>query len=127
MHCQRLVRFIRSSRRRYIYVCANTPAILAAPKSEDDFTSDRDYGRRDRDYGSSRRTFIIPLHRCEWDANDDLIAAERSFPSRDELPMPTAPPYTAFVGNLPFDLTEGDLGDFFAPSEVRCMPLSIRD
>jgi len=74
-----------------------------APKSEDDFTSDRDYSRRDRDYGSSR--------------------PERSFPSRDELPMPTAPPYTAFVGNLPFDLTEGDLGDFFAPSEVKSVKI----
>lgn len=38
---------------------------------------------------------------------------------REDLPLPTEPPYTAFVGNLAFDLIETDLEEFFAGSEVR--------
>ncbi|CAA18401.1 translation initiation factor [Schizosaccharomyces pombe] len=32
---------------------------------------------------------------------------------RDAIPIPSEPPFTAHVGNLSFDLTENDLGDFF--------------
>lgn len=59
-------------------------------------------------------------------ASGDLIPyliADRGdrggYPLREELPLPTQPPYTAFVGNLPFDITDGELGDHFAPNEVR--------
>ncbi|KAM0751491.1 hypothetical protein T439DRAFT_347362 [Meredithblackwellia eburnea MCA 4105] len=38
---------------------------------------------------------------------------ESDRPPRAELPIPTAPPYTAFVGNLSFDVLEDDLKDFF--------------
>ena len=38
---------------------------------------------------------------------------------REEVPLPTQPPYTAFVGNLAFDLTEEDLGAYFGPHAVR--------
>lgn len=37
------------------------------------------------------------------------------YPSREELPLPTQPPFTAFVGNLSFEATELDISDFFAP------------
>lgn len=44
--------------------------------------------------------------------------ADRHFaPIHEDLPLPTHPPYTAFVGNLAFDITEKDLEDFFQ-SEV---------
>lgn len=40
---------------------------------------------------------------------------------RVEVPLPTQPPFTAFVGNLAFDLTEKQLGDFFGTTdEVSC-------
>ncbi|KAK4056398.1 Eukaryotic translation initiation factor 4B [Microbotryomycetes sp. JL221] len=39
-------------------------------------------------------------------------------PERPEVPFPTAPPYTAFVGNLTFEVVDDDLRDFFAPMEV---------
>jgi RNA recognition motif-containing protein len=32
--------------------------------------------------------------------------------------MPTKPPYTAFIGNLAFDLTESELEQFFSPIKV---------
>lgn len=46
-------------------------------------------------------------------------------PPRAEVPIPTAPPYTAFVGNLAFDTTEGDLDGFFAPLQV-CLQIASR-
>lgn len=39
-------------------------------------------------------------------------------PPRQELPLPSAPPYTAFVGNLSFDVREPEVEDFLAPSKV---------
>jgi len=47
-----------------------------------------------------------------------IIAADRAAPPREELPIPTEPPFTAFIGNLPYDLTEDDLSEFFAPAAV---------
>ncbi|TKY87557.1 hypothetical protein EX895_003571 [Sporisorium graminicola] len=43
---------------------------------------------------------------------------ERSYPPREELPLPDKPPFTAFVGNLSFDVMEADVEDFFAPSKT---------
>ncbi|KAJ4356561.1 Eukaryotic translation initiation factor 4B [Didymosphaeria variabile] len=37
---------------------------------------------------------------------------------REELPLPSRPPYTAHLGNLSFDATEGDINDFFTDCEV---------
>jgi RNA recognition motif-containing protein len=37
---------------------------------------------------------------------------------REELPLPTKPPYTAFVGNLAFETEEEDLSMFFEGLEV---------
>lgn len=39
-------------------------------------------------------------------------------PPRADLPLPDKPPYTAFLGSLSFDVTEGDIADFFAPHKV---------
>jgi len=46
---------------------------------------------------------------------DDYLGSrsERAGPIRDDVPLPTQPPYTAFVGNLAFDLGESDLEQFF--------------
>ena len=37
---------------------------------------------------------------------------------REQLPLPSKPPYTAHLGNLSFDATEGDVQDFFAACQV---------
>ena len=39
-------------------------------------------------------------------------------PPREDIPIPTQPPYTAFVGNLAFDLTENELEQFFSGIKV---------
>lgn len=40
--------------------------------------------------------------------------------------MPTEPPFTAYVGNLSFDTTEGDVEVFFAESKVKSIRF-VRD
>ncbi|KAI0742568.1 hypothetical protein C8Q80DRAFT_1122809 [Daedaleopsis nitida] len=44
---------------------------------------------------------------------EELLAAARSIPASDENPLPTKPPFTAFVGNLAYGLTEEDINEFF--------------
>ena len=44
---------------------------------------------------------------------------ESDRPMRAEVPIPTEPPYTAFVGNLSFETREGDLEAFFEGLGVR--------
>ncbi|GAA5938068.1 Tif3p [Sporobolomyces koalae] len=44
-------------------------------------------------------------------------------PQRIEVPIPTEPPYTAFVGNLTFEVIEADLEDFFTGLSVKSVRL----
>ena len=37
---------------------------------------------------------------------------------REQLPLPDKPPYTAHLGNLSFDVTDGEIQDFFSACEV---------
>lgn len=46
------------------------------------------------------------------------LSADRGFAVREQLPLPSKPPYTAHLGNLSFDATEGDVTDFFSGCEV---------
>ncbi|KAF8953280.1 hypothetical protein BDZ97DRAFT_1743913, partial [Flammula alnicola] len=65
-----------------------------AARIDEEQTGDR-FGRRGDDYLSSRPD-------------------RQSGPPREDIPLPTQPPYTAFVGNLAFDLTEAELEQFFS-------------
>jgi translation initiation factor 4B len=73
-------------------------ALPTAPAARDDDHGDRRGGRDD--FLSSR-------------------SDRQNYPPREDLPLPTQPPYTAFVGNLAFDLTEHDLETFFDGLKVR--------
>lgn len=37
---------------------------------------------------------------------------------REQLPLPTKPPFTVHLGNMPFDATNGDVEDFFTGCDV---------
>ncbi|CAE6524191.1 unnamed protein product [Rhizoctonia solani] len=82
----------------------NLPTAPAA-RASDDAPFDR-YARGDRDFSSRL---------------DRPSAA-----MRDDLPLPTAPPYIAYVGNLSFDLIDDDLAQFFAPEPLKSIKV-IRD
>lgn len=83
---------------------------LAAPRIEEEHSGDR-FGRRE-DFLSSRCELWIVYFSSVFDFIH--AAAERHHaPVREDIPLPTQPPYTAFVGNLAFDLTESELEQFF--------------
>lgn len=44
-------------------------------------------------------------------------------PQRAEVPIPTEPPFTCFVGNLTFEVIEADLEDFFTGLQVKSVRL----
>lgn len=47
-------------------------------------------------------------------------------PPREDLPLPTSPPYTAFIGNLAFDVTESEMASFFSGYETKSIKI-IKD
>ncbi|GAD97760.1 predicted protein, partial [Paecilomyces variotii No. 5] len=63
-------------------------------------------------YGGERRTMGNATGFMGYDRD------RTSFAPRAELPLPTQPPYTAHLGNLSFDATQGDITDLFADCEV---------
>ncbi|KAK4924004.1 Eukaryotic translation initiation factor 4B, partial [Elasticomyces elasticus] len=42
----------------------------------------------------------------------------REYSVREQLPLPSAPPYTAHLANLSFEVSHGDVQDFFQGCEV---------
>ncbi|KAF7327587.1 Translation initiation factor 4B [Mycena kentingensis (nom. inval.)] len=81
------------------------PSAPAARTDDDQARGDR-YGRRD-DFMATRPD-------------------RQAGPPREDLPLPTAPPYTAFIGNLAFDLTDLELGDFFGGDKIKSVKI-IKD
>jgi len=60
---------------------------------------------------------------------DDFLTSRpdrQNLPPRDDVPLPTQPPYTAFIGNLAFDLTEGELQQFFSGLKIKSIKI-IKD
>ena len=53
-----------------------------------------------------------------WKPADRLEDRRDGYPPREQLPLPTQPPYTAHIGNMSFDATQGDVSDFFKDCEV---------
>jgi hypothetical protein len=47
------------------------------------------------------------------------LLADRPGFAREDVPLPSKPPYTAFVGNLAFDLGEDDIANHFSDLKVR--------
>lgn len=73
------------------------------------------------DRGGARRGADWLSSQPDRGDRERMNESDRSYdrgPPRQELPLPTAPPYTAFVGNLSFDVREPEVEDFFAPSKV---------
>ncbi|EJU04545.1 hypothetical protein DACRYDRAFT_20254 [Dacryopinax primogenitus] len=52
------------------------------------------------------------------DFSRDFPSRESRYPPREELPLPDKPPYTAFLGNLAYDLTDADIEEYFSPHKL---------
>lgn len=99
------------------------------------------YGNRDRDQGGERRSFTQPAWgeaRGAGGMNDrgasygmDELPIENTprklltpqtdrprFSEREQLPLPSKPPYTAHLGNLAYDVTQTDIEGFMGDCEV---------
>ena len=61
-------------------------------------------------------SLLVPNLGCPVRANYGSSTVDRPF--REDLPLPTRPPYTAFIGNLAFDVTESEMAVFFGGQEV---------
>jgi len=61
-------------------------------------------------------TLILGFKKAFW----LTTSTERrdAYPPREQLPLPTQPPYTAHIANLSFDATQGDVNDFFRECQV---------
>ncbi|EDN09311.1 conserved hypothetical protein [Histoplasma mississippiense (nom. inval.)] len=64
-------------------------------------------------YGGERRT--VGGYGNDTGGNE---RDHRGYSVREELPLPTQPPYTAHIGNLSFEATQADISDLFADCEV---------
>lgn len=78
----------------------------------------------------------FPAVSTTWHSNDDdvyrappidrsiLPTAPRAArePNIDRSRLPKSPPYTAFLGNLPYDVTEESIKDFFRGLNVSDVP-----
>ncbi|MCJ1281623.1 hypothetical protein MMC26_000943 [Xylographa opegraphella] len=49
---------------------------------------------------------------------DFLVSNRGGYSIREQLPLPSKPPYTVHLGNMSFDATEGDITDFFTACSV---------
>jgi len=46
-------------------------------------------------------------------------------PGIDEENIPTSPPYVAYISNLPYDVDESDLADFFTDMKVNLLSIDL--
>lgn len=67
-------------------------------------------------------TAILAVEACQSfpaRSSDNLTGLlDRGYPPREQLPLPTRPPYTAHLGNLSFDVTSADVEKFFGDCAV---------
>ncbi|KAI9140123.1 hypothetical protein BKA69DRAFT_1082017 [Paraphysoderma sedebokerense] len=79
------------------------------------------YGDRDRAGRDDRRGGFGGRNRSRDSSRGGRGDRDGGFerPRGPSRPLPTEPPYTAFVGNLSYDITEADLEDFFGGNSVK--------
>ncbi|KIX08406.1 uncharacterized protein Z518_03062 [Rhinocladiella mackenziei CBS 650.93] len=64
-------------------------------------------------YGTDRRAFSSATG-----MGNGLPERRDTFPAREQLPLPTQPPFTAHLANLSFDATQADVNEFFRDCQV---------
>ncbi|KAB0359494.1 hypothetical protein FD754_003650, partial [Muntiacus muntjak] len=65
------------------------------------------------DGGTGGGSTYVPTPVSWADETDDLDGDAAQEPNIDQSRLPKPPPYTAFLGNLPYDVTEDSIKEFF--------------
>ncbi|CAG8806904.1 14080_t:CDS:2, partial [Racocetra persica] len=73
------------------------------------------FGDRNRMYPTGKTSSRDSRYESRESTRDSRFMSR---PERAPQPLPTSPPYTAHLGNLPFDLTEQDVESFFRNSKI---------
>nr|CAG8478077.1 10220_t:CDS:10 [Entrophospora candida] len=98
----------------------------SAPAAAFKDSGDHDESHRRGGFGDRNRNY--QNHRGSRDSRYDSPREPR-FPGRSDRPpqpLPTSPPYTAHLGNLPYDLTETDVSKFFVDTNIATIRI-LRD
>ncbi|KAF2720397.1 hypothetical protein K431DRAFT_93582 [Polychaeton citri CBS 116435] len=80
-----------------------------------------DMGGRGPSYGMDISHYII-LHQNLAMTDSWFLPDRPRFSDREELPLPSKPPYTAHMGNLAFDVSQDDVTNFL----TGCEPTNVR-
>ncbi|RHZ83031.1 hypothetical protein Glove_100g12 [Diversispora epigaea] len=81
------------------------------------------FGDRSRGFPSGRTNSRDTRYESHESTRDARFGSRSE---RAPQPLPTAPPYTAHLGNLPFDLTELEVENFFRGSKISTIRI-LRD
>ncbi|KAI9320564.1 hypothetical protein BX666DRAFT_1909195 [Dichotomocladium elegans] len=96
-------------------------SLPSAPAAREEPDMGRGGDRFGRDYDLPRGP--ARGDRYERPADGYERRAPRFENRREEVELPTEPPFNAYVGNLPFDITEDDVADFFGDSKIAAIRL----
>ncbi|EMC98083.1 hypothetical protein BAUCODRAFT_22920 [Baudoinia panamericana UAMH 10762] len=77
---------------------------------------DRGMGDRGASYGMA--TTVIALNGAIRYFRLTATLDRPRYPEREQLPLPTRPPYTAHLGNLAYDISQSQVEDFLAECQV---------
>ncbi|CAG8677508.1 5976_t:CDS:2, partial [Acaulospora morrowiae] len=88
-------------------------------ESEDSHRRGSGFGDRNRGFSSGRTNSRDSRYESRESPRESRFGNRQE---RIPQPLPTSPPYTAHLGNLPFDVTEDEVADFFKSSKT----ISIR-
>jgi len=84
---------------------------------------ERNYPREERNYPRDERSFRDYSQQRREDNGRAKPPYRNERPPREPVPFPTEPPFTAFIGNLSFDVREDDLFGFFGND---CKVVNVR-
>ena len=88
--------------------------ILTQAGGRNNLGGDRSFSSGGGGFGSGGYTGKDPGRSVRMSSN----RIDRGYSVREQLPLPTKPPYTVHLGNMSFDATEGDIQDYFAGCSV---------
>ncbi|RIB04465.1 hypothetical protein C2G38_2254369 [Gigaspora rosea] len=93
----------------------SAPAAAFSGEHDDLHRRGSGFGDRNRMYPSGKSGSRDSRYESREPTRDSRFGSR---PERPPQPLPTSPPYTAHLGNLPFDLTEHDVEAFFRNSKI---------